>query len=176
MKQLVINKFDKVAVTIGMNCVHNVYNSLTEAIEAVSRSYYNTVWSEVNEDVRFYGWVTESNGYQHTVGNPIYTCKESSFWGGKMPQVSESRKKKTFIQKVMEWQDMTADNLHTEVCSEVAKYFGLKDFKKYFDSLLDRDSLTLDDCNKRYDMQNAMLAVIKVLHGENIYNKVYKCF
>ena len=85
MKQLVINKFDKVAVTIGTNCVHNVYNSLTEAIEAVSSSYYNTVWSEVNEDVRFYGWVTESNGYQHTAGNPIYTCKESSFWGGKMP-------------------------------------------------------------------------------------------
>ena len=84
--------------------------------------------------------------------------------------------KQTFIQKIKEWQDMTFDNLHTEVCVDVAKYFGLKDFKAYFATLLKKDYLTLDECNKRYDMQNAMLTVIKVMHGDNIYNKVYKCF
>lgn len=84
--------------------------------------------------------------------------------------------KKTFIQKVMQWQDMTADNLHTEVLVDVAKYFGLKDFKVYFSSLLDKDYLTLDDCSKRYDMRNAMMTVIKTCHGDSTYNKVIKCF
>lgn len=84
--------------------------------------------------------------------------------------------KKTFIQKVMQWQDMTEDNLHTEVCCDVAKYFGLKDFKAYFDKLVNKEHLTLDDCNKRYDMRNAMLSVIKVMQGENIYNILLTCF
>ncbi len=68
------------------------YNSLAEALEAVSKGYKTTVWSEVDDDVCFYGWVIESNGYPHTQGEPFFKCKESAFWGGRIPDVKEVRK------------------------------------------------------------------------------------
>lgn len=89
---MVINNFSQVAVTIGRNCVHNVYNSLGEALDAVSKAYHNTLWSEVDDDVRFYGWVTEGNGYQHTQGSPILKLKASAFWGGRKPRIKEIRR------------------------------------------------------------------------------------
>ena len=95
MKQVVWNMYEEVLLVIGNTLqgqmTVGVYPSIQKGLQAMSGFYRSTVWCEKDEKVKFYGIVTESNGYKHTEGEPVYEAMESDFWDGKKPQILEFR-------------------------------------------------------------------------------------
>ena len=88
MKQMVVNKYQKVMATLDHSFV-GVYSDVTAALEGIGKLYKDIVWCEKIEKVRIYGVVTESNGYEHSCVCPIYVCGTDRLWDGKRPDIHE---------------------------------------------------------------------------------------
>ena len=89
----ILNNYDEVLMVIGNTFQRQrtigLYPSVQRALDALKDLYKNTVWCELNEAVKVYGVITESNGYKHSVKEPLLVAKESDFWDGKKPQIME---------------------------------------------------------------------------------------
>lgn len=96
MRQLVVNKYNEVLVVMGntlqTTTTIGTYQNVKEALDAMSKFFYNTLWQEKPENIEIYGVVTEENGYKHTPDAPIYKTRSDKFWGGKQPGVREIQK------------------------------------------------------------------------------------
>lgn len=82
-----------------------------------------------------------------------------------------------FRSKLTEWKEMTEDNLHTDVLFDIAMFFEAdSQFVNYFFSLALKNSLTMAECNERYEKREEMMASIKAHHGSMIFGLVQKVF
>ena len=79
--------------------------------------------------------------------------------------------------KVKEWNEMTANNEHSDLLCDMACFFEMgDDLITYFFDLGSKNYLTLDECEERYSKREQMLSAIKAQYGENIYNQIMKSF
>ncbi len=93
MKRMVVNKYDRVLAVIGFSIstmsMVDVYSSVNDALDGISKLYKNTLFEEKPQTIQIYGIVTEDNGYQHEDGKAILELSSREFWGGRKPNITE---------------------------------------------------------------------------------------
>lgn len=75
--------------------------------------------------------------------------------------------------KIKEWAQMTEDNLHSERLVDMAVYFGLYDYAMMFQRFADLESITIEHCNERLKLWEAMIQRIEQVYGEATAEEVY---